>query len=66
MQVELLVAIRDSSAPRKRTDTSRASEGELNWYCVGQQASRGSADFSDETSFRLVREIVTVASGINL
>jgi hypothetical protein len=46
--------------------TSRASEGELNWYCVGQQEGRGGADFSDETSFRLVREIVTVASGINL
>lgn len=46
--------------------TSRAGEGELNWYCVGQQAGRGSTDFSDETSFRLVREIVTVANEINL
>jgi hypothetical protein len=45
--------------------TSRAGEGELNWYYVGQQTGRGGADFSDETCFRLVREIVTFASGID-
>jgi len=37
-----------------------ARSGELKWYYVGQQAGRGGIDFSDETCFRLVREIVTL------
>ena len=74
MQVELLAApVRDGCAPRRRTDThtheqdvaSWQGSGELKWYSIGQLVGRRGIDFLDETCFRLVREIVTFASGIN-
>jgi hypothetical protein len=76
LQVQLLAApVRDGCAPRRGTDTHThihgekvvgwRGSGELKWYYVGQQAGRGGVGFSNETCFRLVREIVTFASGIN-
>jgi hypothetical protein len=48
-----------------RRELAREWRVEMVLLYVGQQAGRGGVDFSDETFFRLVREIVTFASGIN-
>ena len=72
LQVQLLAApVRGGCALRRMYGhhgwdvASWRGSGELKWYYVEQQAGRGGVDFSDETCFRLVREIVTFASRIN-